>query len=586
MDSQVEEIKRKNDIVTVVGQYVTLKKAGRNHKGLCPFHAERTPSFMVNDELGTFKCFGCGVGGDSIKFLMEIEGLDFREALAKLADRVGIKLEYKRTEGDDDRKKLYEVMSLASEYFHYLLVEHEVGEVARKYLEGRKINDKLVKKFKIGFAIKSWDGLVNYLVKKKGYDEKLLVKAGLVVEKEKGGVYDKFRGRLMFPLQDSSGRVVGFSGRIIPELAEETDAKYMNSPETLIYKKGENLYGFFQAKQSIREKKQVVVVEGQLDLISSYGAGAGETVAVGGTALTPMQVEMMARLAGKIIFALDSDTAGETAIKRSVEIAEKRGLNIKVVPIVGGKDPDEIARDFPDKWREMVEGAVSVYEWVIGRALEKYKDSDDRVRNISEEVIPYLLKIENEMEKDRWMKKLSESLGVEKDSVKREMDRTRMGMRPTNVTKNKLVEKTEPAVMGLGMLVVWLVQASVDEVAKVKEWFDGEELEGALGKLLEYIFENKKTDGTGNLIEEMPAELKGAFEEVWMDEGIMAPGDKRDWQMLVGKILRDLLERKIKTLQRKMEEAEKRGEDGEAEELSREVVRVSKKINEVTAILA
>jgi len=315
MEDQVDEIKRKTDIVGVVGAYVALKKSGRHHKGLCPFHSEKTPSFIVNEEMGLYKCFGCGAGGDVIKFLMEIEGIEFREALERLADRVGIKLINRRRDDNDERSKMLEVMDLAARYYHWILMEGNSGVKAREYLKSRKINEKIMETFNLGYAIQSWDGLVNYLIKKKGYKEDLLEKVGLVSRSAKGGIFDKFRGRIMFPLQDSGGKVVGFTGRILPELAKDDEPKYMNSPETILYHKGRMLYGFFQAKKAIREKKRVVLVEGQMDCISSYAAGISETVAVGGTALTEDQVEMLARLAEKIYLSMDADEAGNVAIK-------------------------------------------------------------------------------------------------------------------------------------------------------------------------------------------------------------------------------------------------------------------------------
>ena len=445
---QVDEVKQKTDIIALVGQYVSLKKAGRHYKGLCPFHGEKTASFTVNEELGLYKCFGCGAGGDVIKFLMEIEGIEFIEALKQLAERAGVKLELKRMEVVDGKKELLEVLDLASRYYHYLLTEHEEGKTALEYLKGRSINDKLIEKFNLGFALPGWDGLIKYLVKKKGYKEDLLERAGLVNRRGTGsGFYDKFRGRIMFPILDPSGRVIGFSGRILPSLATAEDAKYMNSPETELYHKGRSLYGFYQAKQAIREKKQVVVVEGQLDLISSYGAGVPETVAVGGTALTMEQVEMLGRLSDKIILAMDADEAGTSAIKRSVDVAEKRGLNIKVVHIVGGKDPDEIARKSPNTWKKMVENAVSIYEFVLTKALDKYpKGNDDRVRNVAAEVVPYLAKIDQEMIRDRWAKKLADVLEVDKESVSAEIRKAKLGLKMELGTKkeeNKYVRNTD-----------------------------------------------------------------------------------------------------------------------------------------------
>jgi DNA primase len=252
---------------------------------------------------------------------------------------------------------------------------------------------------------------------------------GLVTKRNDGkGVFDKFRGRIMFPLQDAGGKVVGFSGRILPSLAKPEEPKYLNSPETELYHKGKMLFGFYQAKQAIREKKRVVLVEGHLDMISSFGAGVTETVAVGGTALTEDQVEMLGRLAEKIYFSLDADEAGTAAMKRSVEMAERRGLGIKVVQIKDGKDPDEISRNQPGKWREIVEEALDVYEFIMERALDKNdRQSVEGIKKITEEVIPFLAKIENNVVREVWSKRLAERLGVDVKGVAAEIERSKSG---------------------------------------------------------------------------------------------------------------------------------------------------------------
>jgi len=585
---QVDEVKRKTDIAAVVGQYVVLKKMGRNHKGLCPFHAEKTPSFMVNEELGLYKCFGCGAGGDVIKFLMEIEGIDFIEALTRLAERVGIKIELKRGD-DDDKKKLLEILDLTARYYHYLLTDHAEGKKADKYLKERKISKKLVDTFNLGFALPEWDGLIDYLVGKKKYKIEDLYRCGLVNKGGRSGYFDKFRGRIMFPLQDSAGKVVGFTGRILPELSNGEEPKYMNSPETEVYHKGRMLYGFFQAKQVIREKKQVVLVEGQMDLISSYAVGVGETVAVGGTALTEDQVEMMARLANKLIFALDADFAGTAAIKRSIEIAERRGLIIKVVLITGGKDPDEIARNNPNSWKEMVDQAVNVYEFILKSALEKYPEgSEDRIRKVAEETIPFFAKIEQEMERDRWVRRLADALGISKESVSAEIDKVRRGLSVTlkkyDDTKPKRDVSRESELVR--MIIGWLVLSGKETVEEVKKWFEGIDIEGAEGKALIWVLNNREESATTELIDRLPKELKNVVQESLMMKDMDDKPEKRDVMRLTGKILREYLEEKIKRLQIEIAEAEKEEKTEIAEEKYLEVVKFNKKINEIAAILA
>jgi len=294
MANQVEEIKSKADIVQVIGERVKLKKAGRRFTGLCPFHSEKTPSFTVSPELGIYKCFGCGVAGDVIKFLQEYDGITFVEAMEELGERVGVRFNPRGGKasmaGDDGLKlRLLEANSLATEYYHFLLMEHKIGEIAREYLKKRGIKKRTWKEFRLGYAPEGWRNLSDYLVKKKRFKLDDLEKSGLLVAKG----YDRFRGRVIFPLRDGRGRVVGLAGRLIKENKKE--GKYVNSPETLIYHKSKHLYGLFENKDWIRKKKRVLVVEGELDMISSWQAGVKEVVAVKGSALTEDQARLIRR---------------------------------------------------------------------------------------------------------------------------------------------------------------------------------------------------------------------------------------------------------------------------------------------------
>jgi len=510
MDS-VEEVKSKTNIANLVGEYVTLKKMGRNLKGLCPFHGEKTPSFMVNEELGIYKCFGCGAGGDIFNFLMAIEGLDFGEALHKLADKAGVKLPEFKTGETDIKKELIAVNTMAAEYFHYLLTKHSAGEEARRYLKERKINEKLWETFKVGFSLPEWDGLSKYLVNKKGYRGELLVAAGLAIEGGRG-VYDRFRGRIMFPLLDSAGRIVGFSGRILPQLVKGDEGKYINSPETEIYHKGRMLYGFSNARLAIKKAGRVVLVEGQLDTISSYGAGISETVGVGGTALTTEMVEMLGKVTENITLALDNDPAGEAAMKRSIDLIEKRGMSIKMVEIDGGKDPDEIARNFPNKWREMVDSAVPVYEFFFNRLIGRYGiDTVEAIGKIVKEVVPMLSNIENSVIREVWVRKLALKIGVDKQRIEEEMEKARRrGQGSENRDRGSEVSGN---LMGKDVEFLGRVIAAKESWRmELKKLFIGLPPVGAVGKLLVEIL-NRETVDLKELKKEIPEELFGVLSE-------------------------------------------------------------------------
>lgn len=576
MDNQVEEVKQKTNIVNLVGGYVTLKKMGRNHKGLCPFHGEKTPSFMVNEELQIYKCFGCQAGGDAIKFLMEVEGLEFPDALAKLAEKVGVKLKRIENRGGDEKRELLAVHNLAAEYYHYLLTKHPEGEAARKYLSERGIGERLVETFHLGFALPEWDGLTKYLVNKKGYGQEVLAAAGLAI-RSGNRVYDRFRGRVMFPLLDTAGKVVGFSGRVLPELAKDNEGKYINSPETDIYHKSKMLYGLTIARSEIKKKNRVVIVEGELDMISSFSAGISETVAIKGSAVTPEMIEILARLCSNFYFALDADAAGEAAMKRSIEAAENRGLSIKMVEIVWGKDPDEIARKNPNVWREAVEKAVPVYEFFFNKAIKRHgTETAEAVGAVVNEVVPYLAKVENSVVREVWVRKLSERIGVDRERVWEELEKERAGIRGRQKMISS-IEGTPPtagAVMaGRGFLAA-LMTASAEVISKIKKLFIGLPVTGAEGKLMLLIFEEGEIKKVPEFVGKLPGELTELAQEVCL----LQPEEELPEKDLV-KLSVDWARRVIKSertaLASQLRLAEERGEADQLDSLGEKLVKLN-----------
>jgi DNA primase len=439
---QLEEIKSKIDIVELISSYLPLKKTGRNFKALCPFHSEKTPSFIVSPERQIFKCFGCGEGGDIFKFLMKIENIDFGEAVRELAQRAGVKLTQYRPSNDEKEKQiLYEINHLAEEFYHFLLTSHPVGKGALTYVLGRGISQDSIKLFKIGFAPPGWRNLYNFLVSKKGYEAKDLERAGLVIRREtrdlrderqetknlSGDYYDRFRGRIMFPLRNHRGYVCGFAGRILESQAkslsaDRQEAKYVNTPETPIYHKSDLLYGLSETKEEIKKKDEVVLVEGEFDMISSYQAGVKNVAAIKGSALTINQIHLLSRFTKNIVLALDQDLAGDQAARRGIEVADEQGMMVKVVKIKGGKDPDEVAQKRPDLWRQLVKEAMPVYDYLIASALARFdKETIEGKRKISEEMIPALARINNEIIKDHYVRLLAEKLGVDQEAIEREI---------------------------------------------------------------------------------------------------------------------------------------------------------------------
>jgi len=431
---QLEEIKRKIDIVELVNSYVPLKKAGRNFKALCPFHSEKTPSFVVSPERQIWHCFGqCGEGGDIFGFLMKIENLDFGEAVRELAKKAGVKLtRYQPSEDERNKQLLYEINHLATEFYHFLLLNHPSGKKALDYILGRGIKKDSLLLFKIGFAPDSWQSLQAFLVGKKGYKVQDLERVGLVIKTQKGDFYDRFRGRLMFPLKDYHGNIRGFAGRLLDPQAKE--AKYVNTPETFIYHKSELLFGSSEAKEEIKKKDQAVLVEGELDMISSFQAGVKNVLAIKGSALSEPQVKLISRFTQNLVFALDQDLAGDQAARRGIETAEAGRMMIRVVESKEGKDPDEIAQKNPTLWRELVQKAVPVYDYLLDSAFKRFDSQTiEGKRKISGEFILALTKISNEIVRDHYVRELANRLQVSEEAILKEIGKTKASQMETGV---------------------------------------------------------------------------------------------------------------------------------------------------------
>lgn len=412
----VEEIKRKINIVDFVGSYVNLKKAGKNYRALCPFHSEKTPSFMVSPELQIFKCFGCNEAGDLFTFHQKIEGIDFVESLRQLAERTGVPLPKGPVDPDRAKKNaIFEMNHLACEFYHYVLTEHKAGKRALEYLkEKRKLKIITIKDFKIGYAPDSWDSLLKFLASKKHSAENQL-SAGLVVKKTRGeGYLDKFRGRIVFPLTGIDGKILGFIGRTI----FDRKPKYLNTPDTLVFHKSSFIFGLDKAKTDVR-KAGAVFVEGSMDVVSAFQAGIKNVVAATGTSLTVGQLKLLSRYTKDITFCFDSDPAGVQAIHRAIELADKEGFNIKVAIIPDEyKDLDEFLVAKPEKVSKFLEDAVNAYDFFLASALKRH-DKNDSIgkKKIVEELVEVFGKVSDSVIRDHYTKEIARELNIEERTV-------------------------------------------------------------------------------------------------------------------------------------------------------------------------
>ncbi|OGB74315.1 DNA primase [candidate division Kazan bacterium RBG_13_50_9] len=420
--NEIDEIKNKVDIIDLIGSFVPLKKAGRNYKGLCPFHSEKTPSFMVSQEKQIWHCFGCGKGGDIFGFLIEKEGISFSEALVQLAERAGVELK-SRPQDWGERNKLFAINELAAKFFERSLSDSKEGRQAMNYLVNRGINKETVATFRLGYAPSGWEYLSKLLLRR-GYQVTDAERAGLAIKRDRG-YSDKFRHRLMFPIASVSGRVVGFTGRV---LDPQDQPKYLNSPETPIFNKGKVLYGLSVTKEDIQSANSAVLVEGQMDVLASYQAGIRNVVASSGTALTIDQLRSIRRYTETLILALDADSAGSEATKRAIELASAEDLDIKVALLGDFKDPDECIKAGVDQWRAVVQSAVPIVDFYISYSISKFgSDSVAAKKKVAAEVLPVIAALDSPVEKDQYAKKLAEAIAVDVQSLYEAIAKTRRG---------------------------------------------------------------------------------------------------------------------------------------------------------------
>ncbi len=423
MDNQVEEVKTKTDIATIIGERIELKKAGRNYKANCPFHGEKTASFMVSPELQIFKCFGCDVKGDVYSFLEQYEGMEFAEALKYLADRVGVKLKSFGGAQKSEKERIIEVNTQAIRFYSYLLLNHEVGKRALNYLlKERGLKKETIEEFEIGYSPDNPSYIKRFLIDKKKFTSIELEKAGITAN-GRGGIYDRFSGRIIFPLMDHRGNPIGFSGRVLPWDKRET-GKYINSPETPAYHKSSVLYGLNLTRPFIKKKGVAIIVEGELDAISSYQAGIKNIVAIKGSSLTEEQVRLLSRFAPKFILALDTDLAGDAAARRGIMVASNAGVEVKVAEMAGAKDPDEAARGDLDGYKKSLIKSVSIWDFFIDSAVKRYDATSGIGKSkISRELIPVLSEIEDKIVQAHYVGVVSQRLGIPESAVREQIEK-------------------------------------------------------------------------------------------------------------------------------------------------------------------
>lgn len=423
MDPVIDEIKQKIDVVSLISGYIKLEKTGANYRAICPFHAEKKPSFFVSPARQIWHCFGCASGGDIFKFIMQIEGLEFGDALRMLAQRAGVEIKKQDPRAITERKRLYEICDRASRFFEKQLFSSAIGKKAKEYLLKRGISEESIKKWRIGYSPESWTALRDFL-ENSGYSGAEMDRAGLVVKKEKGkDFYDRFRGRIMFPIFDLNSQIVGFGARVFGDvLAREAVAKYINTPATILYDKSRILYGLDVAKVEIRKAGECIIVEGYTDVIMSHQAGVKNVVAVSGTSLTPFHLNILKRYTENLKMAFDMDIAGDSATKRGIELAQRENFNVKILVMPKDDDPADVIKKEPQNWQKIIVSAKSITEFYFENAFLKFdKNTADGKKGIVKFLAPAIKKISNSVENAHWVGLLAKELGIPQRAIEEEI---------------------------------------------------------------------------------------------------------------------------------------------------------------------
>ena len=476
MNSEIEQIKSRLNIVDVVGEYIKLEKAGINYRALCPFHNEKTPSFFVSPSRQMWHCFGgCNEGGDIFKFVMKIEGIEFIDALKLLAKKAGVQLKTsskKYEEIKTQREKLLDICKKATIFFSTQLNKSKTGLEAKDYLMKRGLKEETIKEWKIGYAPSTWDSLCNYLIGL-GYKRKDIIDAGLASEK----FFDRFRSRIIFPICDFNGQPIGFTGRVFNS---DDEAKYLNTPNTLLYDKSQALYGLDKAKVEIRKNDSCVLVEGNVDCIMSHQSGVKNCLAVSGTALTPAHLGIIKRFSNNLILSFDMDLAGNNATKKGIDMALKNGFNVKVISMNSEKDPaDIILSSGEDEWKKIIKEAKPINQFYFDLSFKdrNVKSVEDQKKIVSE-LLPIFKKIDNTIEQTYWIQKLAEKLSIREDDIRQEMKKVNLPKQEVEVQKEKAgksrKELLEEAILSMVLIEPSIVETLTEEQKKLFTFLEKE----------------------------------------------------------------------------------------------------------------
>jgi len=588
-----EQIKQKLTITDVVGSYITITKAGRNYKAVCPFHAEDTPSMMVSPELQIFKCFGCGKAGDIFRFVQEIEGVDFFESQRKLAEKAGIEIKNDYTDNKEAKKRklLFEINEVAANLYNYLLTKHPNAKEALEYIKvKRNLTNETIEKFKIGYSPDKWDFVSLYLLKK-GYKEEDIILSGIGYKSRDGSkLIDKFRNRIMFPFIDVDGKILGFTARA---LRKDQEPKYLNTNDTPIFHKNLYVYALDKAKISIK-KEGAIFVEGQMDVISSHQAGITNTVASSGTALTTGQLKIIKRYTSDLVFCFDSDSAGVNAAIRSISLAEKENFNVKIAQIpYPYKDLDEYVQKENDAKEAILNKSIPAHDFYLVAALKKNSKNDPHgKKKIIEELAPIYSQISNKVVQEHYIKKLAEEINSDEQNVRDEIIKNSSGKEKTPDSYNpNTIEKEQPSVKREQLtsdefFIAVMLNLDFDSIKQFMykvspEDLPNEDTKAIFKKLIEFM-ENREEFDIEHFIDIIDANLRSFVSDLYMwDFGEYSTEDQqifRNLNLAIGRIKKDSIKRELKLLTEKIKLAEMEKNTKSLETLQTRLIELSKEL--------
>jgi DNA primase len=591
MTNHVEEIKNKLDIVDIVSSYINLQQASGNFRANCPFHNEKTPSFMVSREKQIWHCFGCDKGGDLISFVEEYEGIDFKEALKILADKANVPLTGFSSQKKEDNSLLYEINKEAAKFFHNILEQDtDASQKVLKYLDKRKVKKGSIIDWQLGLSPESWDGLLRYLVTE-GYKEDDIFKAGLIVKKKDGSGYvDRFRKRLMFPISDTGGRVVAFTSRTLTGIVydeEEFGGKYINSPQTPIYDKSKTLYGWHLAKDTIRQKKYLIVVEGNMDVIAAHQTSAKNTVAVSGTALTLDHIKLIKRYANNAILAFDGDAAGSRASFRSIALCWQEDMNVKILVLPKGKDPADIIKSNPDQWLQFIKDSIPVMDYYFKRIFQAIDiNRADHKKVAVQKLLPIIKYLKTAIEQVHYLKILADKLNIPYDILKKDLDQATSFLERQDTVVQKVVQDKKGSAILLAERIFNIAFFKNQYLDKLISELDPdmiiEELRDLYKKVIIYYTKHQNLDKFENF-EELTSEEKNTWIRLSMSGAKDYEESKEedvvnDFQNLISRLKKDSFDIQRQDLINQLRQAESSDDKAKQDEISHKINLINKEV--------